>query len=110
LHLPPTHFSVRFVQAKEYAEALSMLQKNYDFQKRRIMKNNNRYLIGITAHNLGVVCVLAGRDHNAVDLFNEALELKRDAFGEEHPEVAVSTSMYSLCTRHGNVLFGNICC
>jgi hypothetical protein len=45
---------------------------------------------GITAHNMGVVCVLAGRDQLALPLFEEAVAVKREAFGREHPEVAVS--------------------
>jgi hypothetical protein len=47
-------------------------------------------MLGITAHNMGVIYVLAGRDHLALPLFEEALALKRKAFGHEHPEVAVS--------------------
>lgn len=53
-------------------------------------RNNNKYMAGITTHNMAVVCVLAGQDNLAVSLFQEAVNLKRDAFGEEHLEVAVS--------------------
>ena len=47
-------------------------------------------MLGITAHNMAVVCVLAGREQMALPLFEEAVAAKREAFGCEHPEVAVS--------------------
>lgn len=47
-------------------------------------------MLGITAHNMGVISVLAGRDQLALPLFEEAIAVKRKAFGREHPEVAVS--------------------
>jgi hypothetical protein len=48
-------------------------------------------MAGISAHNMGVVCVLAGKEDLAMSIFQDAIELKRAAFGEEHPEVAVSS-------------------
>jgi hypothetical protein len=47
-------------------------------------------LAGITAHNLGVLHVLAGKDDQAVPLFEEAIDRKKNVFGPDHPEVAVS--------------------
>eukprot|EP00980_Cylindrotheca_fusiformis_P009304 scaffold2042_cov123-Cylindrotheca_fusiformis.AAC.11 len=47
-------------------------------------------MLGISAHNLGVVSILAGRDYEALALFQEAVDIKRQAFGKDHPEVAVS--------------------
>jgi hypothetical protein len=46
--------------------------------------------VGITAHNIAVILVLAGRDDQAMPLFEEAVAMKRSAFGPDHPEVAVS--------------------
>ena len=48
---------------------------------------------GITAHNMAVCCVLAGKSHEsrAINLFQQAIKFKCDAFGPEHLEVAVST-------------------
>jgi len=54
------------------------------------MRNNNILLSGITAHNIGVVYILAGRDAEAISYFHQAVGLKKKAFGEDHPEVAVS--------------------
>jgi hypothetical protein len=70
------------------------------------LKNNNTFMLGITAHNMGVVCVLAGRDHHALPLFEEAISAKRKSFGSEHPEVAVSFSTF--CVHQlGSVLICN---
>jgi Flp pilus assembly protein TadD len=79
----------KLAQSRKFEEALSDFRKAYDVQKRRPAKNNNNFMLGITAHNMGVVCVIAGRDHHALPLFEEAVALKREAFGLEHPEVAV---------------------
>lgn len=78
------------VQSKNFEETLKDLRKAYDQQKRRPTTDCNNYMMGITKHNMGVVCVLAGRDHHALPLFEEAVALKREAFGQENPEVAVS--------------------
>jgi tetratricopeptide (TPR) repeat protein len=47
-------------------------------------------MLGISAHNLGVISILAGRDDEALVLFEEAVDIKRQAFGRDHPEIAVS--------------------
>jgi tetratricopeptide (TPR) repeat protein len=39
---------------------------------------------------MGVVSVLAGHDQEALPLFQEAVLVKKDTFGPEHPEVAIS--------------------
>lgn len=65
-------------------------KKEFEYQKRRPMRNNNILLSGITAHNIGVVYILAGRDAEAISYFHQAVGLKKKAFGEDHPEVAVS--------------------
>jgi tetratricopeptide (TPR) repeat protein len=50
----------------------------------------NKYLAGITAHNLGVVNVLVGQPENAIIYFKKAIHLKEIAFGKNNPEVALS--------------------
>lgn len=47
-------------------------------------------MAAITAHNLGVLHVLAGQDDLALPLFEEAIDRKRQEFGADHPEVAIS--------------------
>ena len=61
-------------------------------QTQRLHPNRgiNGLLAGITAHNLGVLHVLALQDEQAMPLFQEATDRKRHAFGHDHPEVAVS--------------------
>lgn len=59
-------------------------------QKANLNRGNNKFLAGITAHNLGVVKVLAGEDGDVVPIFHEAIALKEAAFGTDHPEVATS--------------------
>jgi tetratricopeptide (TPR) repeat protein len=53
-------------------------------------RGNNKYLAGITAHNLGVVNVLAGRPDEAITYFREAINMKTIGFGKNNPEVALS--------------------
>ena len=78
-------------KTKKFDAALADFQSEYELQKRRQARGNNMFLMGITAHNMGVVNVLAGREGSALPLFQEALEVKRRTFGRSHPEVAVST-------------------
>ena len=59
-------------------------------QKAHFNRGNNKYLAGITAHNLAVVHVLAGETQGVIDLFREAITLKEAAFGADHFEVALS--------------------
>jgi hypothetical protein len=47
-------------------------------------------MLGITTHNIGVLYVLAGRDDLALPFFEEAVQLKSESFGADHPEVSVS--------------------
>jgi tetratricopeptide (TPR) repeat protein len=85
-----TRFDALILQEKKYGVALDDFRKIYEAQKRNPKRNNNNYMLGITAHNMGVICVLAGREQLALPLFEEAVAAKRKAFGQEHPEVAVS--------------------
>jgi len=59
-------------------------------QKAHLNRGNNRYLAGITAHNLAVVQVLASETQGVIELFREAISLKEAAFGSHHFEVALS--------------------
>jgi len=48
-------------------------------------------MAGITAHNIGVAKVLAGRDSEAEGYFRQAISLKEAAFGQSsHHEIALS--------------------
>jgi tetratricopeptide (TPR) repeat protein len=89
------------IQSRNFEAALKDLQRTYDEQKRTPSKNGNSYMLGITVHNLGVVCVLAGKDTQALPLFEEAVTLKQSTFGPDHPEVAISLD------ELGIQLFGN---
>jgi hypothetical protein len=82
-------------QRKEFGGALEDFNKDFEKQKAHINRGINRYMVGITAHNIAVILVLAGRDDKAFPLFEEAVNLKRHAFGPEHPEVAVSAFVKS---------------
>lgn len=63
---------------------------------------------GISAHNLGVISLLAGRESEAFEYFEEAVEIKSQAFGKDHPEVAVSLDeiaiQYFASERYGEAL------
>jgi tetratricopeptide (TPR) repeat protein len=59
-------------------------------QKKYPLRTNNFHMCGITAHNLGVIRVLAGADDEATPIFKQAIALKSASFGPDHPEVALS--------------------
>lgn len=86
-------------QERNYGVAFQEFKKAYETQKKYPNRNNNKYMAGITAHNMGVVSVLAGHEDMAMSIFQDAISLKRAAFGEEHPEVAVSSCSVS-CELH----------
>jgi hypothetical protein len=77
-------------QKKEFAAALRDLSKDYEHQKNHSTQGSNKYMAGITGHNIAVLHVLSDQSDKALPLFRQAVELKRVAFGPEHPEVAVS--------------------
>ena len=83
--------AVRHIRAGEYDKAIGQLEEVVRDQKRHLNKGDNKYLLGITLHNLGVVRLLeGGNDQMAIELFGEAAEAKKQAFGSEHPIVAES--------------------
>ena len=59
-------------------------------QRQGIRKGNNRLLEGITLHNIGVAYLLSGKFEQAFPFFEESVLVKKAAFGDGHPEVAVS--------------------
>lgn len=88
--------SLRCHQSRDFDQALRTLKKEFESQKVRPLRNNNLFMQGITAHNIGVIYVLAGQGHTAVKYFKEAVALKTEAFGSGHPEIAVSTNLSCL--------------
>ena len=83
--------AVRHIRAGEYDKAIDQLEEVVKDQKRHMNKGDNKYLLGITLHNLGVVRLLKGsNDQLAIELFGEAAEAKKKAFGPQHPVVAES--------------------
>lgn len=81
-----------FCQDKKFPLLSEELEKQLQRQKTHLQGQGgtNFYTVGITAHNLGVVKVLAGDDQAAAPLFREAIALKEAAFGRDHEEVALS--------------------
>ena len=79
------------IKSCNYDAAIRDVQKQYNGQKRRVLKGNNFFKLGISAHNLGVLSILAGRSNSISSvLFQEAVAMKKRSFGDDHPEVAVS--------------------
>ena len=63
-------------------------------EKNRLRQTNEIFHFeAMTLHNIGVVYLLAGDFDKALLNFQEACRMKRIAFGDEHPEVAVSLSI-----------------
>jgi tetratricopeptide (TPR) repeat protein len=87
---------VTLVNQQDYSRALRQLQHTYEVQKTNVHRGNNKYLVGITAHNIGVIQVLLNNpsDDTSTTLiipwFQDAIHYKENAFGLHHPEVALS--------------------
>lgn len=77
-------------QSKNFHAAIFDFNEDLKSQRAQPNRGNNTLLAGITAHNLGVLHVLAGKDDASLPLFEEAITRKREAFGADHPEVAIS--------------------
>lgn len=77
-------------QCKRYHAANDQLTKALARQRSTPDRGFNKYLAGITAHNLAVCELLAGNDDEAVQLMEEAVILKENAFGKNHPEVGIT--------------------
>lgn len=78
------------LQNKRFHALKEELTAQLRVQKLHSSKGHNRYLSGITAHNLGVLAVLTGKPEEAVSYFREAICLKETAFGRTDAEVALS--------------------
>ncbi|KAL7559705.1 hypothetical protein ACA910_017607 [Epithemia clementina (nom. ined.)] len=103
----PVQKLVEQILNKDYKSAKMHLSMQLATQKKNWNKGHNRYLAGITAHNLAVVKILSRHDDEAeewlepydmvqaeeediLQLFREAIQLKEHAFGQHNPEVAYS--------------------
>lgn len=78
------------IKTKQFKAAISDFNEDLKTQRMHPNRGNNKLLAGITAHNIGVLHVLAGNDDESISLFEEAIDRKKTVFGPEHPEVAVS--------------------
>lgn len=77
-------------QKKDYKAAKLHLSMQFAAQKKNLKSGNNKYLAGVTAHNLAVVKILSGDEEGVISLFQEAIDLKEEAFGKGHFEVVNS--------------------
>jgi len=59
-------------------------------QKQNKRAEKNLLFQGLTLHNIGVVYLLKRNFELAYPFFEEAIKVKQTAFGEDHPEVAIS--------------------
>jgi len=79
-----------YKQRCEFDLALEVFDEMLQNQ-RETEHEDNLMLEGLTLHNIGVVHMLSGNFTLAFPAFKEAVRIKRNAFGEDHPEVAVRT-------------------
>mmetsp|Transcript_3737 Transcript_3737/g.4308 ORF Transcript_3737/g.4308 Transcript_3737/m.4308 type:complete len:333 (+) Transcript_3737:82-1080(+) len=84
----PLQKTINYIKDKEFGAAVKELNIAYKQQKKFLNRNSNRLIAGITGHNVAVLYVLSHKPSEALALFREALTLKSNAFGEDHPEVA----------------------
>lgn len=81
---------VNNIKTNQFDSAISDFKVDLKAQRAQPLKGTNGLMAGITSHNLGVLYVLGGKDDQAIPLFEEAIERKRQEFGADHPEVAIS--------------------
>mmetsp|Transcript_8419 Transcript_8419/g.11067 ORF Transcript_8419/g.11067 Transcript_8419/m.11067 type:complete len:360 (-) Transcript_8419:205-1284(-) len=86
----PVRNLVDQIKKQDYQGAKLQLSMQLAAQKKNLSRGNNPYLAGITAHNLAVVMVLSGDEEEAISLFQDAVDLKEQAFGRGHFEVVNS--------------------
>lgn len=91
-HILPLDVGTVIEQIKQnnFNQAIITLNEILHHQRQGIRKGNNRLLEGITLHNIGVVYLLSGKFEQAFPCFQESVLVKQAAFGDGHPEVAVS--------------------
>eukprot|EP00934_Nitzschia_sp_Nitz4_P004843 Nitzschia sp. Nitz4//scaffold286_size23798//17959//19219//NITZ4_008454-RA/size23798-augustus-gene-0.14-mRNA-1//1//CDS//3329545750//4833//frame0 len=81
--------SIATIKEGNFSAALKIFEKDYETQNRNIQKSANKFVIGITTHNMGVASILTGSKYT-LSLFEDAVQLKKESFGPENPEVAKS--------------------
>lgn len=81
--------TVDYLKRNEFDYALEVLEDILQDQ-RETKGEDSQYLEGLIIHNIGVVHMLNGNYTLASPAFKEAVRVKKIAFGEDHPEVAVS--------------------
>jgi len=97
---------VEKLKAKQFGSVLNDFRKDLEAQQSRPLRDSNFFRIGISAHNVGVVAMLAQRDELVVPFFQDAVRFKKEAYGADHPEVAVCSAQS--CSRllcYGFALF-----
>ncbi|CAB9503361.1 Kinesin light chain [Seminavis robusta] len=78
------------ITSKKFDASITEFHNDLKSQRANPQRGTNGLVAGITAHNLAVLHVLAGNDQEIIPLFQEAIDRKRDAFGHDHPQVAIS--------------------
>mmetsp|Transcript_28113 Transcript_28113/g.43100 ORF Transcript_28113/g.43100 Transcript_28113/m.43100 type:complete len:433 (-) Transcript_28113:99-1397(-) len=79
-----------YITVKKFDSAIEEFNRELNVQMARPNRGNNKYLAGITAHNIAVMHVLSGNCDQALDMYRQAAQLKESAFGKDHPRVALS--------------------
>ena len=83
-------FTFCITQSRQFGAALVAFEDDFDREKAHPARSNNKYLAGITCHNMAVVYLFAGQSEKALGLFEQAVALKRASFGSNHIQVANS--------------------
>eukprot|EP00544_Gedaniella_sp_CCMP2646_P006230 CAMPEP_0202503000 /NCGR_PEP_ID=MMETSP1361-20130828/40613_1 /ASSEMBLY_ACC=CAM_ASM_000849 /TAXON_ID=210615 /ORGANISM="Staurosira complex sp., Strain CCMP2646" /LENGTH=362 /DNA_ID=CAMNT_0049136133 /DNA_START=90 /DNA_END=1178 /DNA_ORIENTATION=+ len=86
----PVAQTIKHIEARQFGAALASFEKDLEREKANPARNNNKFLAGITCHNMAVVYLFAGQSDKAFSLFEQAVALKRASFGKDHIQVASS--------------------
>lgn len=81
--------TIDYLKRNEFDLALEVLEEMLQDQ-RETRGEDFALLEGLIIHTIGVVHMLSGNCTLAFPAFKEAVRVKRAAFGEDHPEVAMS--------------------
>eukprot|EP00538_Stauroneis_constricta_P006794 CAMPEP_0119549306 /NCGR_PEP_ID=MMETSP1352-20130426/3046_1 /TAXON_ID=265584 /ORGANISM="Stauroneis constricta, Strain CCMP1120" /LENGTH=406 /DNA_ID=CAMNT_0007594839 /DNA_START=104 /DNA_END=1324 /DNA_ORIENTATION=+ len=82
--------AIHNLRTNQFGAALEDFRNEMNEQQTRPLRDNNFFRIGISAHNVGVISVLAHRDELIIPFFEQAVSSKRVSFGDDHPELAIS--------------------
>eukprot|EP00549_Striatella_unipunctata_P019837 CAMPEP_0118676560 /NCGR_PEP_ID=MMETSP0800-20121206/2118_1 /TAXON_ID=210618 ORGANISM="Striatella unipunctata, Strain CCMP2910" /NCGR_SAMPLE_ID=MMETSP0800 /ASSEMBLY_ACC=CAM_ASM_000638 /LENGTH=351 /DNA_ID=CAMNT_0006572093 /DNA_START=137 /DNA_END=1192 /DNA_ORIENTATION=+ len=82
--------TIQIIKNADFPSAIKEFDRLFQSQFSHQKRGDNPYFMGMTLHSLAVLYILMGESEKAMPLLRNALEMKEQAFGNEHPEVAIT--------------------